>query len=793
LGALLLGEVEGGSYPITGWVGEYIPQPWAILFLDNIYSEATHENLDLLGGEVITLESIGGFMGFRRLSATVPAETRKIQTLDPEPDDDQCILDTAGPVVDTDQLDPAPGAFTNDDTPLISGAYYDQYSEIDTDSVVLTVDSVDVTTQATVGSTSVEYTPSVPLVEGSHSVTLSVSDRWGYAGDPFSWTFTVDATTALTATIDYSTTSPTNQNVDATLVLVPSKTVAVTNNNHETTYTFTANGVFTFEFEDTAGNTGSATATVNNIDKTSPTYPDYPSIDFINKTVEVVYSEDGMQNAMVEENYSFSPSLNFTTQGDGIDLTAGTYHLAMASIPFYTIYTLTVSNITDRAGNPVSPATIKINDDDSDNMADDWESAKGVNDANDDADGDGLANLGEFANGTEPGDSDTDDDGLPDGWEVQHNMDPNSAPGINGPNGDPDGDSWTNHEEYINATDPSDDQSPLPTPTVFKQATPHNSAGIDPDNTRVPNNTSFAVRIENPDGIDIDNDNIKFTITVADNPLSYERFLITDQTVLRVTKLDPDEPNTRVTHLWVVYDRCQDALAGTTYPFDKIINIAVDVTDRRLQTEQESYAFKIESSTEHDDAQANAPHTIPVDPADPDLGDETGEHYDAGIKVDSGDLDGAKIIYDSSEPVTPTFGPMDELPPLETNGVETIGVPMNLQPPTVFNTPVKIFIPCPGYDDVSNLSVYFYNGTGWVPACDAEGNVLSGGDGWMVPGSRVDHLETNPPSIELKVYHFSGAQAATSTSAPDPGTSESGGSGGSGGGCFIATAASDLN
>jgi len=719
LGALLLGEVEGGSYPITGWVGEYIPQPWAILFLDNIYSEATHENLDLLGGEVITLESIGGFMGFRRLSATVPAQTGIIQTLDPVPSDEQVTLNTTGPTINTDQINPAPGALINDNRPVISGSYSDQYSEIDTDSVSLLVDEVDVTDEATVDSTGIQYTPTTPLTEGSHSVTLSVSDRWGYAADPFNWTFTID--------------------------------------------------------------------------KTSPTYLDYPSIDY--KTVEVVYSEDGMQNAMVEENYSFSPSLNFTTQGDCIVITAGTYQLAMASIPSYTIYTLTVSNITDRAGNPVSPATININDDDSDNMADDWESAKGVSDPNDDADGDGLANLGEFANGTEPGDSDTDDDGLPDGWEVQHNMDPNSAPGINGPNGDPDGDSWTNHEEYINATDPSDDQSPLPTPTVFKQATPHNSAGIDPDNTRVPNNTSFAVRIENPDGIDIDNDNIKFTITVADNPLSYERFLITDQTVLRVTKLDPDEPNTRVTHLWVVYDRCQDALAGTTYPFDKIINIAVDVTDRRLQTEQESYAFKIESSTEHDDAQANAPHTIPVDPADPDLGDETGEHYDAGIEVDSGDLEGAKIIYDSSEPVTPTLGPMDELPPLETNAVEAIGVPMNLQPPTVFNTPVKIFIPCPGYDDVSNLSVYFYNGTSWVLACDADGNVLSGGDGWMVPGSRVDHLETNPPRIEIKVYHFSGAQAGASTNAPDPGTqdpgtSESGGSEGSGG-CFIATAASD--
>ena len=42
---------------------------------------------------------------------------------------------------------------------------------------------------------------------------------------------------------------------------------------------------------------------------------------------------------------------------------------------------------------------------------------------------------------------------------------------------------------------------------------------------------------------------------------------------------------------------------------------------------------------------------------------------------------------------------------------------------------------------------------------DADGNVLAGGEGWLVPGSRVNHTETNPALIEVQVYHFSGAQA----------------------------------
>ncbi len=111
-------------------------------------------------------------------------------------------------------------------------------------------------------------------------------------------------------------------------------------------------------------------------------------------------------------------------------------------------------------------------------------------------------------------------------------------------------------------------------------------------------------------------------------------------------------------------------------------------------------------------------------------------------------------------------------------------MPMNMQPPTVYNTPVKILIPYPHSKDVSHLDVYLYNGTGWVRACDNEGGVRPGGEGWMVPGSRVDHSSGNPSTIEIKVYHFSGVQLGSisslsfSDSAAEPG-----------GGCFIGAAA----
>ncbi|RED85577.1 hypothetical protein [Cohnella phaseoli] len=69
--------------------------------------------------------------------------------------------------------------------------------------------------------------------------------------------------TAPTATVYYSTTAANATSVDAYLIV--DEPVSVTNNGGAFRYTFTANGSFTFQFVDAAGNTGSATATVSNI------------------------------------------------------------------------------------------------------------------------------------------------------------------------------------------------------------------------------------------------------------------------------------------------------------------------------------------------------------------------------------------------------------------------------------------------------------------------------------------------------------------------------------------------
>ena len=79
-----------------------------------------------------------------------------------------------------------------------------------------------------------------------------------------------------------------------------------------------------------------------------------------------------------------------------------------------------------------------------------------------DTDGDGLSDYQEVKlYETDPLDSDTDDDDLPDGWEVDNNLDPLDDTGINGGNGDPDGDYIENLDEYSYNLDPWEDDRGL--------------------------------------------------------------------------------------------------------------------------------------------------------------------------------------------------------------------------------------------------------------------------------------------------------------------------------------------
>ncbi|KPK14430.1 MAG: hypothetical protein AMK69_28610, partial [Nitrospira bacterium SG8_3] len=95
-------------------------------------------------------------------------------------------------------------------------------------------------------------------------------------------------------------------------------------------------------------------------DTNSPSMVQYPIINYANNTIDVTFSESNMQNTTTEANYTFSPSLLFGTLGESNDIVPignNTYRLSMSSIPNYLIFTLTVNNIMDEEGNPVTPSS----------------------------------------------------------------------------------------------------------------------------------------------------------------------------------------------------------------------------------------------------------------------------------------------------------------------------------------------------------------------------------------------------------------------------------------------------
>ncbi|MFL0247654.1 beta strand repeat-containing protein [Candidatus Clostridium stratigraminis] len=103
---------------------------------------------------------------------------------------------------------------------------------------------------------------------------------------------------APTATVEYSTQNPTNK--DVVVKITPSESVTILNNGGADTYTFTDNGEFTFNFVDAAGNKGTATAVVSNIDRIAPeiTIDPFNSTDPTNQDITVyAHTNEGSLNA----------------------------------------------------------------------------------------------------------------------------------------------------------------------------------------------------------------------------------------------------------------------------------------------------------------------------------------------------------------------------------------------------------------------------------------------------------------------------------------------------------------
>ena len=86
-----------------------------------------------------------------------------------------------------------------------------------------------------------------------------------------------------------------------------------------------------------------------------------------------------------------------------------------------------------------------------------------------------------------PGEPDLDLDGLPDAWESSHALSPATGTGPHGPEGDPDGDGFSNRVEWGNGTDPGSSDAGLPL-RVFESGPQRVTALV-----HVPRGASFRV------------------------------------------------------------------------------------------------------------------------------------------------------------------------------------------------------------------------------------------------------------------------------------------------------------
>jgi parallel beta-helix repeat protein len=236
---------------------------------------------------------------------------------------DLIAFDITLPTVTIDSL------LTNDITPILTGTVTDDdndESTADDSSRVEIMVTVNEASYVATNNGDGVWTAGITgeLAEGIYNISVTAEDIAGnISNDSTTNELEVDITSP-TAEVSYSTTELTNENVIATIVI--DEPATVTNNEGSETYVFTGNGSFEFIFADFAGNGGSVTATVSNIDKTAPTgYSATIDGDYVNADNQTVISftfTGAEENAIY--NYSIDDANIGTAaiEGDGTITTA---------------------------------------------------------------------------------------------------------------------------------------------------------------------------------------------------------------------------------------------------------------------------------------------------------------------------------------------------------------------------------------------------------------------------------------------------------------------------------------
>jgi hypothetical protein len=82
-GTLLVAEVAGGSYPVSGFVGDGVPLPYAYVDLNNLFDSLSNESMSLKGGEQLTLTQFMGIDGMETVVYSVPENLQLTELKEP--------------------------------------------------------------------------------------------------------------------------------------------------------------------------------------------------------------------------------------------------------------------------------------------------------------------------------------------------------------------------------------------------------------------------------------------------------------------------------------------------------------------------------------------------------------------------------------------------------------------------------------------------------------------------------------------------------------------------------------
>ena len=296
---------------------------------------------------------------------------------------------------------------------------------------------------------------------------------------------------------------------------------------------------------------------------------------------------------------------------------------------------------------------------------------------------------------------DSDGDGMPDLYEVEHGFDPLDDSDAQQ---DADGDGYSNLDEYQQGTDPNDVENyPTPPWVVSELLRPHADQGLTEGTLRVPADTSVMVALEDEEGVDP----ASITLTINGEVVAYTVHEMLTAGDMR--------------QVWVVYDSLG------SFGYDEVVTVTVEASDINAYTmTPHAYNFKTETSAEHDAAQAAAPPTATVVDA-PSSGLTTiyGE--------EDTELDGLAVTYASDEMVPPRLGPSSDIDPMDDPRM--LDILLNIEPTSYYETPVTVIAPVSQAFDIAYVAIYYFNPSeGWLRAAD--------GDGWLVSGSRVEHVES---------------------------------------------------